>query len=94
MATSLALFLLGLFSWVNVEAESFAQLEEMGVTQSPLAMQGLWFVYALMPVIGLIISAVFFWFYKLNDGDVQIMAKCNAGEISREEAEAQLSRKY
>lgn len=94
VATSLALFLLGLFSWVNVEAQSFAELEAMGVTQSPLAMQGLWFVYALMPVIGLAISAVFFWFYKLNDKDVQIMAKCNAGEISREEAEAQLSGKY
>jgi len=25
---------------------------------------------------------------------VQIMAKCNSGEISREEAEALLSRKY
>jgi len=54
----------------------------------------LWFVYALVPVIGLIISAVFFLFYKLNDKDVQIMAKCNSGEISREEAEKQLSRKY
>jgi hypothetical protein len=47
-----------------------------------------------MPVIGLAISAVFFWFYKLNDKHVQIMAKCNAGEICREEAEAQMSRKY
>lgn len=94
IATSLALFLLGLFSWVNVEAESFAQLEEMGIRQSETAMQGLWFVYALVPVIGLILSAIFFLFYKLNDKDVQIMAKCNSGEITREEAEQQLSRKY
>ena len=32
--------------------------------------------------------------YKLNDKDVQIMAKCNSGAITREEAEALLSRKY
>jgi len=94
IATSLALFLLGLFSWVNVEAESFAELEAMGVTQSATAMNGLWFVYALVPVLGLIGSAICFLFYKLNDKDVQIMAKCNSGEITREEAEKQLSRKY
>ena len=32
--------------------------------------------------------------YKLNDKDVQIMAKCNSGASTREEAEALLSRKY
>ena len=32
--------------------------------------------------------------YKLRDKDVRIMAKCNFGEITHEEAEAQLSRKY
>ena len=31
VSSALALFLLGLFSWVSVEAESFAQLEAMGV---------------------------------------------------------------
>ena len=33
-------------------------------------------------------------FYKLKDKDVELMAKCNAGEITREEAESLLSRKY
>ncbi len=94
ISTSLALFLLGLFPWISVQAESFADLEKLGIQQSAAGMQGLWFVYALVPVIGLIISSIFFLFYKLNDKDVQIMAKCNAGEISREEAAAQLSRKY
>ena len=32
--------------------------------------------------------------YKLRDKDAALMAKCNAGEISRAECEAQLSRKY
>ena len=32
-------------------------------------------------------------FYKLNDHDVQLMAKVNNGEMSREEAEAQMINK-
>ena len=94
MSSSLALFLLGLFGWISVEAESFAQLEAMNIRQSAGALNGLWIVYALVPVIGMIISTFFYLGYKLNDKDVQIMAKCNSGEISREDEETQLSRKY
>ncbi len=94
VSSSLALFLLGLFHWVEVEAENFKELAAMGVQQSETALNGLWIVYALVPVIGMIISTVFYLFYKLSDKDVQIMARCNSGEITREEAEALLSRKY
>ncbi len=94
VSSSLALFLLGLFNWVSVQASDFAELEALGVAQTPQAIQGLWIVYALVPTIGLAIAGIFYLFYKLNDQDVQIMAKCNSGEITREEAEKQLSRKY
>ena len=94
VSSSLALFLLGCFGWISVEAESFEQLAAMNIQQSAGALNGLWIVYALVPVIGMIISTFFYLGYKLNDRDVQIMAKCNSGEISREEAEALLSRKY
>ena len=94
VSSSLALFLLGLFSWITVEAESFAELETLGIQQSAGALQGLWIVYALVPVIGMIISTFFYLAYKLNDKDVQIMAQCNGGEITKEEAEKLLSRKY
>jgi len=94
VSSSLALFLLGLFNWQTVEAESFEELAAMGIQQNETALNGLWIVYALVPVIGMIISTFFYLGYKLNDKDVQIMAKCNSGEITREEAEAQLSRKY
>lgn len=94
ISSSLALLLLGLFSWISVEAESFADLEALGIQQSAAGLNGLWFVYAMVPVIGMIISTFFYLGYKLNDKDVQIMARCNAGEITREEAEKQLSRKY
>ena len=94
VSSSLALFLLGCFSWISVEAESFEQLAAMGIQQSAFALNGLWIVFALVPVIGMIISTFFYLGYKLNDKDVQIMAKCNSGEITREEAEKLLSRKY
>ena len=94
VSSSLALFLLGLFGWISVEAESFEALAAMNIQQSPAALNGLWIVYALVPVIGMIISTFFYLGYKLNDKDVQIMAKCNSGEITRAEAESLLSRKY
>ena len=94
VSSSLALFLLGLFGWISVEAESFEQLAAMNIQQSAGALHGLWVVYALVPVIGMLLSAFFYLGYKLNDRDVQIMAKCNAGELTRAEAEARLSRKY
>ena len=94
VSSSLALFLLGLFGWISVEAESFEALAAMNIQQSPAALDGLWIVYALIPVIGMVISTFFYLGYKLNDKDVQIMAKCNSGEITRAEAEALLSRQY
>ncbi len=94
VSSSLALFLLGLFGWISVEAESFEQLAAMNIQQSAGALSGLWAVYALVPVLGMILSTFFYLGYKLNDKDVQIMAKCNSGEITKAEAEKLLSRKY
>ena len=94
VSSSLALFLLGCFSWISVEADSFEALAAMNVQQSATALNGLWIVYALVPVIGMVISTFFYLGYHLNDKDVQIMAKCNSGQISREEAEKKLSRSY
>lgn len=94
VSSSLALALLGCFHWISVEADSFEALKALNVQQSAGALQGLWIVYALVPVIGMIISTFFYLGYKLNDKDVQIMARCNAGEITHAEAVAMLSRKY
>ena len=94
VSSSLALFLLGLFNWISVNASDFAELEALGIQQSPQAINGLWIVFALIPTIGLLIAGILYLFYHLNDKDVQIMAKCNSGEITREEADKLLSRKY
>ena len=94
VSSSLALFLLGLFNWISVSASDFAELEALGIQQSAQALNGLWIVFALIPTIGLLIAGIMYMTYHLNDKDVQIMSKCNSGEISREEAEKLLSRKY
>lgn len=75
-------------------AESFEDLERAGVTQPPEALNVMWIIYALIPLIGTLLGVLVMVFYKLKDQDVALMARCNAGEITREECEAQLSRKY
>ena len=94
VSSALALALLGFFAFPEIETNSFSELASMNIQLSATATNGLWIVYALVPVIGMIISTFFYLGYKLNDKDVQIMAKCNSGEITREEAEKLLSRKY
>ena len=80
--------------WIAVEAESFEELAALNVVQPQSALDLLWVVYMLIPAIGLIVSILVMFLYRLEDSDVKLMAQCNAGEISREECEKQLSRKY
>lgn len=94
VSASLGLFILGLSDYIPVAAESFEDLQAAGVTQPQGAMDAMWIIYTLIPMIGVLLSVLLMGFYKLKDQDVALMAKCNAGEITREECEAQLSRKY
>ena len=90
----LGVAMLGWFGWQTVDADSFADLAASGVTQTPQAINGLWITYALIPAIGMGLTVLIILAYKLRDKDVELMARCNNGEITREECEAQLSRKY
>lgn len=101
---SLGLILLGFFDFktkfmvdgVEAEVSTFADLQAINAIslQTPEALNGLWFTYNVVPIIGLAIAFILWSFYKLNDKDVQVMADHNVGKISREEAESLLSRKY
>ncbi len=91
---SLGLFLLKFFEWTPIKADSFQDLQQQAVAQSPTAMSGLWFIYNMIPAFGVLIAFFVWIFYKLKDKDVQIMADCNTGKISREEARGLLSRDY
>ena len=76
--------------------DSFEALEAINARaqQTAEAIDGLWFTYNAVPIIGLVIALAIWMFYKLNDKDVQIMADYNVGKITREEADSMLSRKY
>lgn len=91
IAGSLGLLLMGIFGWKEVEADNFEVLQQMNVLQSDTALFGLWFTYALVPVIGVIIAGIVWLFYRLTDKQVQIMADYNMGRISREDADAGLA---
>lgn len=84
LASALALLVLAWFGFQSGE----------GVVQTATAVQGIWFTFSLMPSIGCALSLVVLHFYRLNDHDAQLMAEYNQGNMTREECDAQLSRKY
>ena len=94
VASSLGLFLLSLFGWKSVTAESFADLAAQGIEQSAEALNGLWTINALIPAIGALLGLIVICTYKLTDEDARLMGLCNLGQITQEECEARLSRKY
>ena len=94
VSSSLGVAILGIFGWVSVEAENFAQLEALNVTQTPQALGALWAVFALIPAIGGIAAVIVWSFYRLPSKDVALMAKYNNGEITKEECDRALSHKY
>ncbi len=94
VSASLGLFILGLSDYIPVPAESFEDLQKAGVVQPQQAMDCMWLIFALIPMIGVLLGVAVMCFYKLKDKDVELMVRCNAGEITREECEAQLSGKY
>lgn len=91
ISAALGVFVLGLFSWQEIKAENFEQIEALGITQTPEALNGLWFTYMMLPVIGSFFAMIIWYFYKLNDNDVEAMAKCNNGDLTRNDALAMLS---
>lgn len=94
---SLGLALLGVFGFKTFDGvDSFEALEAINARaqQTAEALDGLWFTYNAVPVIGLVIALAIWSFYKLNDKDVQVMADYNVGKITKAEAEERLSRKY
>jgi Na+/melibiose symporter-like transporter len=82
-----AVVLLSLSSVGFVEGENAVQ--PAGVAD------GVWKLFCLLPAAGFAIALVILLVgYKLRTKDVQIMARYNSGELSREEAESILAHKY
>ena len=100
ISSGLGLFLLGLFNFrtefEGIDIKGFADLQAANAIdlQPAGALDGLWFTYNVVPIIGLVIALGIWSLYRLKDSDVQIMTDCNSGKITKEEAEKLLSRKY
>ena len=58
-----------------------------GAPQLPDFADKLWLVQNLIPMIGCVFALLVLLLYKLRDPYVQVMAKCNSGEITRAEAD-------
>ena len=79
------MFILGIVGFVSGDQ----------AVQPQAVLDMLWIMMSILPVVGQIVSFFMLLFgYRLRDKDVQIMARANRGLITREEASAQLSRKY
>lgn len=95
IGTSLGTFLLGLTGIVLVQADSIEQLMNMQVVQTRDALLNMHFAGCIPGLLSSGLSIfLLLCFYKLRTKDVAVMARYNAGEITREECDAQLSRKY
>lgn len=92
---TVTLLILTVYGWQSVEADSFQQLAELNAQgiglQTEHALEGLWNVSYLFPVIGFALAAVAFSFVRIGRKDTQIYMSANSGAITREEAEEQLS---
>ena len=85
VAGSLSMFVLGAAGFVSGG----------GVTQPSTVLSSLWIMISILPVAGQLVAFVILLLgYKLREKDVQIMAKVNHGELSRDEAKALFSRPY
>lgn len=100
IASSTGLFILGLSGWKPINATDFADLARQAaetpeaVAQPVSTVNMLWIIFTLIPLIGTALNLITMCFYNLKDKDVQLMAECNAGKMTKEECEAQLSRHY
>lgn len=85
ISSSISMFLLGHFGFV----------EGTGAMQSAETISGIWYMYSVLPAIAGFVSFLILLFgFKLYGKDVSLMMSCNAGEITKEEAEKGFSHPY
>jgi Na+/melibiose symporter-like transporter len=84
MATAVGAFTLALVGFVETE----------GAVQAPNFPDKLWLAFTLIPSLGALLAIPLLVAYKLRDKDVQIMARANSGEITREGADELLGGRF
>lgn len=85
--------LIGSVVLLSLSAVGFVEGEN--AVQPEGVADGVWALFCLFPALGFAIALVILLlFYKLRTKDVQVMAKFNNGELTKEEAEGLLAEKY
>jgi sugar (glycoside-pentoside-hexuronide) transporter len=84
VSAALAGFALAIIGFVSGE----------GAAQAPEFADRLWVIMTLGPALASAVQLPILLLYKLRDHDVQIMAKANSGELSRDEAETMFTHKF
>ena len=85
--------LMGSVVLLSLSAVGFVEGE--GAIQPEGVAEGVWALFCLFPAAGFAVALVILLLgYKLRTKDVQIMARYNNGELSKEEAESFLAQKY
>jgi Na+/melibiose symporter and related transporters len=96
LVSSVTLLILGIYGFVSVEANSFDELAAMNARgeglQTARALEGLWNVSYLFPLIGFGAAAVVFFFVKIKREDIKVYMEVNSGQISRSEGEELLQK--
>lgn len=96
LVSSVSLLILGAYGFQSVEAASFeelAQLNAQGVgVQTQRALEGLWNVAYLFPLIGFAAAALVFFFVRVDRRKVRVYMRINSGHITREMGEQELAK--
>ncbi len=79
-------------TFVVYEVDKLSELANL--PQPEGALDQVWSISLTGPICNVIVITLLLLCYKLRSKDVAVMAKYNTGEITREECDAQLSRKY
>lgn len=81
--------LIGTVVLLSLSAVGFVEGEN--AVQPVGVADGIWGLFCMVPAVGFLLALLLLRkFYKLRTADVQIMSRCNNGEITREEAKALL----
>ena len=95
LVSSVTLLILGAYGFESVEANSFDELAELNAQgiglQTDHALEGLWNVSYLFPLIGFAAAAVVFFFVKVDRRKIRIYMRVNSGHITREEGEKEIA---
>ena len=95
LVSSVTLLILGAYGFQSVEANSFDELAALNAQgiglQTDRALEGLWNVSYLFPLIGFAAAAIVFFFVRIDRRKIRIYMRVNSGHITREEGEKELA---